>query len=89
MIAELLIGAAIISCLSNKGKTQVRHGRTIFGCRYKEVSGKCFRCNGSGRVHGKSCHKCGGSGKYSHRTWKPRKGEIYITSDGIKTGRWF
>ena len=89
MIAELLIGAAVLSCLGGKKKTRVKHGRNFFGCRYKDVRGECFSCNGSGKVYGKTCRKCGGSGKYSHRTWRPKKGEIYLTTDGIKVGRVF
>ena len=89
MIAEFLIGAALLSCFSGKKKTRVKHGKTIFGCRYRDVSGECYSCNGSGKVHGKTCRKCGGSGKYSHRTWRPKKGEIYLTTDGIKVGRLF
>ena len=89
MIAEFLIGAALLSCFSGKKKTREKHGKTIFGCRYRDVSGECYSCNGSGKVHGKTCRKCGGSGKYSHRTWRPKKGEIYLTTDGIKVGRLF
>ena len=89
MIAELLIGTVLLSCFSGKKKTCVKHGKNLFGCRYKDVSGECFSCNGSGKVHGKTCRKCGGSGQYSHRTWRPKKGEIYLTTDGIKVGRLF
>ena len=89
MIAEFLGVVTLLSCIGGKKKTRVRHGKNIFGCRYKDVSGECFSCNGSGKVHGKTCRKCGGSGRYSHTTWRPRKGEIYLTPDGIKVGRLF
>ena len=69
MISELLIGAAILSAFGGKKKTHVKHGKNIFGCRYKDVSGECFSCNGSGKVRGNTCRKCGGAGKYSHTTW--------------------
>ena len=91
MIGELLIGAAILSCLGGKTKkkNRVKHGQNIFGCRYKDVSGDCWLCNGTGKVHGKTCRKCGGSGEYFHRTWRPRKGEVYVGSDGIHAGKLF
>ena len=83
MIAELLVGAVILNILrgKTKRKNRVKHGQNFFGCRYKEVSGECWSCNGTGKVHGKTCRKCGGSGEYSHRTWHPRKGEIYVGLD--------
>ena len=91
MIAELLFGGVILSAFGHKRRdTHVKHGKNLFGCRYKEVSGECFRCNGSGKVHGKECRKCGGSGKYSRTTWQPRRGEIYVGTDGVHWGglRW-
>ena len=91
MIGELLIGAAILSCLGGetKKKNRVKYGQNIFGCRYKDVSGECWLCNGTGKVNGKTCRKCGGSGEYFHRTWRPRKGEVYVGSDGIHAGKLF
>ncbi len=91
MIGELLVGAVILSCLSGKSnkKNHVKHGKNVFGCRNKDVSGECWRCNGTGKVHGKTCRKCGGSGEYFHRTWRPRKGEVYVGSDGIHVGKLF
>ena len=82
MIAEFLIGCAVLSLFSHKKRgTHVKHGKNIFGCRYREVSGECFSCDGTGKVHGKRCRKCGGSGRYSRTTWHPRKGEVYIGWD--------
>ena len=89
MMGELLVGTVLLSFLGKKNKTRVRHGKNIFGCRYKDVSGECFRCNGSGKVRGKRCPKCGGSGLYSHRAWHPRNGEIYVGTDGIIAGKLF
>lgn len=87
MIAEILVGCAVLSLFSHKKSgTHVRHGKNFFGCRYWEVSGECFSCNGTGKVHGKRCRKCGGSGQYSRITWHPRKGEVYVGTDGIFCG---
>ena len=87
MIAEILVGCAVLSLFShNKSGTRVRYGKSIFGCRYREVSGECFSCNGTGKVHGKRCRKCGGRGLYSHIAWHPRKGEVYVGTDGIFCG---
>lgn len=88
MIGELLVGAVILSCLcgKTKRKNRVKHGKNFFGCRYRDVSGECYSCNGTGKVNGKTCRKCGGTGDYSHRTWCPREGEIYVGTDGIHVG---
>ena len=51
------------------GNTRVKHGRSLFGRKYKTVSGPCFCCGGTGQVHGQTCHKCGGSGRFSHTYW--------------------
>ena len=70
MIVELLVGCAILSAFAgNKRDTRVKRGKNLFGCRYKEVSGECFRCNGSGKVHGKTCRKCGGTGEFCRTTF--------------------
>ena len=69
MIAEIFVGCLVLSqFFSKKRGTHVKHGRNIFG-RYTKVSGECFSCNGTGKVHGKRCRKCGGSGRYSRTTW--------------------
>jgi len=72
MILEFLVGCGIIAALDTFGKrndTHVRYGRDILGTRYKTTSGPCFRCGGSGAVHGQTCRKCGGTGRYRNRTW--------------------
>lgn len=28
------------------------------------VTGECWGCGGSGRVHGRTCRRCGGTGEY-------------------------
>lgn len=87
MIAEILVGCAVLSLFSHKKRvTRVRNGKNIFGCRYREVSGECFSCNGTGKVHGKRCYKCGGSGRYLRTIWRPRKGEVYVGTEGIYYG---
>jgi len=53
----------------DNGDTVVKRGSTFFGSRYKDVTGTCFRCDGTGTIHGRTCRKCGGTGRYSHRTW--------------------
>lgn len=87
MLGELFVGAVVLAAFaSSKPKTRVKHGRNIFGCRYKEVSGECYSCHGSGKVHGKTCRKCGGSGEYSRTYWTPRRGELYVGTDGVNWG---
>lgn len=68
ILTVCLIGGAL-DAISKAGDTRVKHGKDIFGHRYKTEDGVCFRCDGSGKVHGKTCHKCGGSGRYHKRTW--------------------
>lgn len=60
---------AVIDTLSELGDTKVKRGKDIFGRRYKAVDGECYRCDGTGEVHGKTCSKCGGTGRYHRRTW--------------------
>jgi hypothetical protein len=87
MIAEILVGCAVLSLFSHKKRgTRVRNSKNIFGCRYREVSGECFSCNGTGKVHGKRCYKCGGSGRYLRTIWRPKKGEVYVGTEGIYFG---
>lgn len=52
-----------------RGDNRVEHGKTFFGSRYRTVRGPCYRCHGTGEVHGKECPKCGGSGEYRRTTW--------------------
>ena len=72
MLVELLFGYAFWWGLfgggDDRGRAKhnsVKRGRDFLG-RYKTVSGECFRCDGTGRVYGRTCRKCGGSGRYSH-----------------------
>ena len=51
------------------GDTRVKHGRGLSGRKYKTVNGPCFRCDGTGQVHGQTCRKCGGSGRFSQTYW--------------------
>lgn len=69
MIFEVLMGIAALDVISKWGDTRVKRGKDFLGRRYKKQSGKCFRCDGTGHVHGRTCRKCGGSGRYSHTTW--------------------
>lgn len=72
MIAEILFGMGLFSALGALGKggdTRVRHGKDILGRRYRTEDGVCYRCGGSGRVHGETCRKCGGSGRFHRRTY--------------------
>ena len=47
----------------------VECGSDFWGHKYKKTRGMCYRCNGTGHVHGRTCRKCGGSGKFSRTTW--------------------
>jgi len=70
MIEILLAGYAIFDAIvSSGGDTRVRHGKDILGHKYKTVDGDCYRCGGSGEVHGQTCRKCGGSGRFYKRIW--------------------
>ena len=72
MIGTILLGCAAVAVLDALGKmgdTRVKYGKDIFGNRYKTEDGICYRCDGSGEVHGHTCRKCGGSGRYHRRTW--------------------
>lgn len=60
---------AVIDALSKMGDTKVKYGKDIFGQRCKKEDGECYRCDGTGEVHGKTCRKCGGSGRYHRTTW--------------------
>ena len=64
-----VVGASVLNEMRKSGDTRVERGKDIFGNRYKIEDGVCFRCDGSGKVHGKTCRKCGGSGRYHKRTW--------------------
>ena len=72
MIGTILTVCAVagaINALGKVGDTRVRHGKNIFGERYRTEDGPCYRCDGTGEVHGHTCRKCGGSGWYHKRTW--------------------
>ena len=69
VMGVVAVGSAIFGKKPNAGDTIVEHGNAFFRGRYKKVSGKCFRCDGTGIYHGKRCRKCGGSGHYEHTTW--------------------
>ena len=72
MLTEFLVGigvASALNALGKRGDTRVRHGKDIFGNRYRTVDGMCYRCGGSGLVNGTTCRKCGGSGRFHRRTW--------------------
>ena len=69
-----LVGATIglIGCFVPHGKAgdnYVERGRDFWGHKYKKRHGMCYRCHGTGYVHGGTCRKCGGSGKFSRTTW--------------------
>ena len=64
------VGSALFGKRPAPGDTVVKRGNTFFRGRYRKVSGKCFRCDGTGRYHGQVCRKCGGSGHYEHTTWQ-------------------
>ena len=72
MIGTLLVGCAVysvIDAISKMDDTHVKRGKDLLGRRYKTVDGVCYRCDGTGEVHGKTCRKCGGSGRFHNRTW--------------------
>ena len=72
MIGKILVGCAvcgIIDAVSKMNDSRVERGKSVFGHRYKKVDGICYRCDGTGEVHGETCRKCGGSGRYHKRTW--------------------
>ena len=72
MLGTLLIGYCALYALNEMGKSRdakVKHGRDIFGHRYRKEEGVCFRCDGTGHVHGNACRKCGGNGRYHKTTW--------------------
>lgn len=68
ILTVCLIGG-VLNEMSKSGDTRVKHGKNIFGDSYTETEGPCFRCDGTGKVHGKTCRKCGGSGQYQKTTW--------------------
>ena len=72
MLGTLIVGYCALYALNEMGKrrdTKVKHGRDLFGHKYKTEDGVCFRCDGSGKVHGSTCRQCGGDGRYHRRTW--------------------
>ena len=76
MIGLILTGAVIVGAMwlydeSKMGENDnhEEHGDTFFHGRYKTVTGKCHRCNGTGHYHGKTCRKCGGDGEFRQTTW--------------------
>lgn len=68
-IGGVIAKVAYDDSIGNENDTVVEHGDTWFRGRYSTASGKCFRCDGTGSFHGKTCRKCGGSGVYEHTTW--------------------
>ena len=67
-IMTLCLLYSVGKTLSERGKTKVTHSRDFFGGHHTTVDGPCFRCDGTGKVHGRTCRKCGGSGRY-HRKY--------------------
>ena len=61
------IGAAMP--YGEEDDTHVEYGSDFWGHKYKKTNGICYRCHGTGSVHGKICRKCDGSGKFSRTTW--------------------
>ncbi len=70
----VLLGLVIYWCETDSttpgdNDTIVTHGTSRTHGNYTHVTGKCFRCDGTGSVHGDTCRKCGGTGRYEHRKW--------------------
>ena len=62
----------LIGCFVPYGEAEdncVERGSDFWGHKYKKTSGMCYRCHGTGSVHGKPCPKCDGTGKFSRTTW--------------------
>ena len=69
-----LVGGTIglIGCFASygeEGDNHVEHGSDFWGHKYKKTRGICYRCHGTGAVHGRTCRKCGGTGEFSRTTW--------------------
>ncbi len=76
MIGLILVGAAAVTAMyfydeSKEGKenNHVDRGSTFFHGQYRKVTGKCRKCHGTGRYHGRTCSRCGGDGVFSRTTW--------------------
>jgi len=69
-----LVGATVglVGCFVPYGEEKdnyVERGSDFWGHKYKKTRGICYRCHGTGTIHGMTCRKCSGTGKFSRTTW--------------------